>query len=598
MRRDKLRHNALVKIEGTLGFAIKYALLFATLLVAWVTRSELLSQPLTVVYIIIFIVGVMVFTALYKVLLLSQYITPIILSVCLEIFSISLIIYTLTDRNPNPILLLLLILPVLRVIILYPDVLEFALTAATASGVFLLVTATLSPLQMALPFFWICFGIILVIFALGALITSKLMAQLNHSVKNYQLILQALQMVTYLVEMAESTAHLREKNQIFQKSVDIISRVMAVHNCVAWVYQDNKLVPAASARLEAEQMAQFQKMNLSINDIPIFDRALAQKVPVVVTSGNGELEKLVPSSYCQCFEAKAMLVIPMADSEQILGCVALHWNIAPKKIAPQELAILSGIATQVGITVENICLMGELRKKEEMRGRLLERVISVQEEERKHIARELHDQTGQILTALMVNVELLKVEPEFQSDRLQERLEETSNFLSRTMKEIHDLSLDLHPKILEDFGLIPAIRSYAKNRLERLGIEFSVTNNNLDHSLSPKQEICLFRVAQEAITNVIKHSHAHAVGIELGIDTESVFLNIKDDGMGFYANGLSDSRYNGESSLGLRSMEERVHFLNGQMDIRSELGKGTEISVVIPLQTGSDIGAEDKYSSC
>jgi signal transduction histidine kinase len=274
-------------------------------------------------------------------------------------------------------------------------------------------------------------------------------------------------------------------------------------------------------------------------------------------------------------------VIPLTDNERTLGCVALHWHTIPEKITSQELAILSGIATQIGITLENVYLLEELRRKEEIRGRLLERVISVQEEERERIARELHDETGQLLTALMVNTELLKAEPEFQSVSSQERLEEILSLLSKAMEDIHNLSLDLHPKILNELGLVSAIRWYAKNHLGRWGIDFNITANNLDHSLSARQEICLFRVTQEAITNVIRHAQAQRVDIEIGIDVESVYLSVRDDGTGF-----DMDPHGGGECLGLRGMEERVSFLGGQIDISSSPGKGTKVSANIPLRTG------------
>jgi signal transduction histidine kinase len=241
--------------------------------------------------------------------------------------------------------------------------------------------------------------------------------------------------------------------------------------------------------------------------------------------------------------------------------------------------------------------MEELREKEAIRDRLLERVISVQEEERERIARELHDETGQILTVLMVDVELLKTESGLHSTKFEERLEEISSLLSKTMEDIHSLSLDLHPKILNEFGLAPAIKWYAKNHLERWGIDFSIVGDDLDCSLSPKEEICLFRITQEAITNVIRHAQAGQVDIEIGSDEGSIYLSVQDDGSGFNV----DSQY-GESCLGLESMAERVNFLGGQIDISSEIGKGTEVFVNIPFKQSPEqdviTDAENPCSSC
>jgi len=581
IRRDESRYRAIDSIEKRLGSATKYVLLPIALIITILNRPDLLRRPLFYVYLGTFVSGALSYAYLYGRLLPTHRVTLMVFSSCLEVFCISFIYCVIAGNNLVPIVFVLISLPILRLIIFYPDVLEFLLASGLSSAVFLVATATLSPHQLVLPWFWAYFASMWLILGLGVAIVSRMTTHFNQSIKNRQLILQALQMVSSLVEMAESTAYLREKNKIFQRSVEIISRVMAVQGCVAWIYQDSKLYPAASEGLSKEQAGRFQDMVLPISDVPIFDRALSQKEPIVVTGNN--LEEMVPSFYRQCFDAMAMLVIPLTDKKRTLGCVAVHWRVAPEKITSQELAILSGIATQIGITLENVYLLEELREKEEIRGRLLERVISVQEEERERIARELHDETGQILTALMVNVELLRTEPEFQSAKFQERLEEISSLLSKTMDDLHNLSLDLHPKILNELGLVPAIRWYVKNHLERWGIDFGIAATDLNHSLSAKQEMCLFRVAQEAITNVIRHAQAQQTDIEIGVDAENVYLTIKDDGKGF-----TIDPHSGSLCLGLKSMEERVSFLGGQIDIKSEIGKGTEVSVNIPLKESPD----------
>lgn len=594
-RRDELRGSALVNIERRLGPAIKYSLLLAAFLVTWLAHPDVRRPHLFYIYAGILICGTLVYIYFRKRLLSGHRVAYMTLSSCLDVFCISFIYCILAGSSLAPIVFLFLPLPILWLILFYPSVSEFLLAAGLSSAVFLFTTATLAPRQLTLPSFWGYFGSMWPIFGLGMAIVSKLLGQLNRTIRNKQLILQAFQMVSSLVEMTESTARLREKNKILQKSVEIISRVMAVHSCVAWTYQNGMIYPAASDGLDKDQKDRFHKMELSISDIPAFNRALDQKAPLLIS--DDDLKKAVPSFYRECFDARGMLVIPLINDKYVLGCIALHWQIAPERIASQELAILSGITTQIGITLENVYLMEELREKEEMRGRLLERVISAQEEERKRIARELHDETGQILTVLMVNVELLKTEQGSQSAEFEERLGEISSLLSKTMEDVHNLSLDLHPKILSEFGLAPAIRWYAKNHLERWEIGFGITGDDLDCNLSDKEEICLFRITQEAITNVIRHAQAQQVDIEIGADEKSIYLSIRDDGNGFDVN----SHY-GESCLGLKGMEERVHFLGGQIDISSEIGKGTEVFVNIPFKQSPEqdviTDAENPCSSC
>ena len=579
LRRDELRHAALIGIEKRLGLVIKYALLLAALLVMGFARPDSVRRPLFYVYFGILISGTLAYTYLYERFLSTHRVAIVTFSSCLETLCISFIYCAMAEEHLVPIVFLFLSLPVLRVILFYPAMSEFTLIAGSSSAAFLVVVSTLSRQQLALPWFWGYFASVWLIYGMGLAIAGRLLTRFNQSVKNRQLILQALHMVSSLVEMAELTAHLRERSEIFQRSVEIISRIMTVDSCVAWIYRDGKLYSVASEGLDEEQRAGFQEMELSMRDIPMFDHALTQKVPIV--SAGRDLEKTVPPHYRHCFAASAVLVIPLTDDKRILGCIALHWRTIPKSITSQELAILSGIATQIGITLENVYLLEELRQKEEIRGRLLERVISIQEAERERIARELHDETGQILTALMVNVELLSTEPEFQSAKYRERLEEMSSLLSRTMEDIHNLSLDLHPKMLNELGLVSAIRWYAKGHLERWGIGFNIVADDLDHSLSAKEEICLFRVTQEAITNVIRHAQALQVDIEISVDAENVYLGIRDNGRGFDTKGVLSS------SLGLKSMEERVSFLGGQMHIKSQVGEGTKISVNVPLANGT-----------
>ena len=581
LRREQLRSSALTGIERRLSLAAKYGLLPVALLVAGLMRPGLIGNPLFRVYLGIFISGMALYTYLYRRLLSTHPVAIMTLGGCMETLCVSLIYCTIADERLAPIVFFFLSLFILRIIWFYPTVSEFSLVAGLSSVTFLFVVATLRTSQLFLPFFWLYFASMWLILGLGITVAAKLFAQFGQSVKNRQLILQALQMVSSLVEMAESTAHLHEKSEIFQRSVEIISRVMAVHSCVAWVYQDNMLCPVASAGLDSEQKNRFNIMKLSIQDIPMFSRALTQKVPIV--AADDELGKILPLSYRRCFEVNSMLVIPLTDNQRILGCVALHWHVAPERITSQELAILSGIATQIGISLENVYLLEELREKEKIRGRLLERVISIQERERERIARELHDETGQILTALMVDIELLRTEPGLQSASSQERLAEVSSLLSKIMGDIHDLSLDLHPKILNELGLVPAIRWYMKNHLERWGIDFNVTASNLNHSLSAEQEICLFRVAQEAITNVVRHAQAQRIEVEISVDAESIYLGIRDDGKGFEVDP-----HCGVECLGLQSMKERVSFLDGEIDIASHLAAGTEVFVSIPLQTGRE----------
>ncbi|MFC1713931.1 GAF domain-containing protein, partial [Candidatus Poribacteria bacterium] len=379
-----MRYSALASIEKRVDPVVKYILLLAVSISAWLVRPDMLRHFVFYIYAGILICGTLIYIYSRRRLLSTYHVAVMTLGSCLDVFSISFIYCILAGNHLVPIVFLFLPLPIMRLIMFYPSAKESLLAAGLSSAVFLLTIAALVPRQLTLLSFWGYFASMWPIFGVGIAIAGKLLGQLNRSTRDHQLTIQAFQMVSSLVEMSESTARLREKNKILQKSVEIISEVMDIQSCAAWSYENGLLCPVASDGLDKDQEDGFHKMEFSISDIPAFTRALGQKVPFMVFEG--DLKTMAPSFYLQCFDAGAMLVIPLMNNEYVLGCIALHWLAAPENIASQELAILSGIATQIGITLENVRLMEELREKEEIRGRLLERVISVQEEERERIA--------------------------------------------------------------------------------------------------------------------------------------------------------------------------------------------------------------------
>jgi signal transduction histidine kinase len=216
-----------------------------------------------------------------------------------------------------------------------------------------------------------------------------------------------------------------------------------------------------------------------------------------------------------------------------------------------------------------------------MRGELLRKIISAQEEERKRIARELHDEISQTLTALLIALEAVR---EVSSPKAVEEKTGTIRGLAlRAIDSIHRMIFDLRPAVLDDLGLSAAIKWYAEERLKPLGINVHFEGDIFEVRLPTQIETALFRVAQETITNIAKHSEAENVIINLELGDSLITLEIEDDGKGFDIEGISDIKV-GSRGLGLLGMKERALLLEGTLEVQSHPGSGTRVVVTVPLR--------------
>lgn len=268
----------------------------------------------------------------------------------------------------------------------------------------------------------------------------------------------------------------------------------------------------------------------------------------------------------------------------------------PREFDRQEQDLLTAIGNQIAVAIENVRLYMELQHKERMRGELLRKVITAQEEERKRIARELHDDISQNLTALIYAAEEAAdaTEPE-EVDRL---LENMRGVAQRTLGGVHKMIFDLRPAMLDHLGLLPALRWFAKSRLEPAGVRVIIKetcsrkrNDQSTCRLPSEIETALFRVVQEAITNIGRHAMARKVHLALNMRWDRADIRIEDDGLGFDVVELSLTPDSGRG-LGLIGMQERIELIGGTFDIDSAPGEGTRIHIQVPLPAGQAFSEE------
>jgi two-component system sensor histidine kinase UhpB len=266
----------------------------------------------------------------------------------------------------------------------------------------------------------------------------------------------------------------------------------------------------------------------------------------------------------------------------------LKESIAEIKVWNRELdaRVSERTAAVEKARTEILQLYEELQRKEQVRRELLNRMFAAQEEERKRIARELHDETAQVLTGLSYALDDAAEAPP--STNLKPQLERMHELTTTALKEIRRIILDLRPTMLDHLGLIPAIGWYAETRLNGLGIHLSIRESGQARRLAPAIETALFRVVQEAINNIAQHSRATRAELRIEFDSTQVQVLVKDNGKGFdpvRVFSASDT----QRGLGLIGMDERMSAVGGKFIIHSTPREGTIIQLTVPINDSENV---------
>ena len=231
-------------------------------------------------------------------------------------------------------------------------------------------------------------------------------------------------------------------------------------------------------------------------------------------------------------------------------------------------------------TAELQRLYAELKDRDARRAELVKKLLSAQEDERRRIARELHDETCQTITALAVGLDTVRraASPEDASAKL----EDARALASRTLDGLHRVIFDLRPSVLDDLGLVSAVRWWVARHLEPLGVTARLEIENLEDRLPPAVEIPVFRAVQEALTNVLRHSGAKTVLIQMSRAAGTLSVEIEDDGRGFTPEDVATPSETGQG-LGLLGMRERIEILGGTLTLDSSPGAGTHVAFTVPV---------------
>jgi len=268
----------------------------------------------------------------------------------------------------------------------------------------------------------------------------------------------------------------------------------------------------------------------------------------------------------------------------------------PFTFSPGEQLMLQTLGKQIGISLENSYLYEMARQREQEIRRLSVDLVQVQEEERRRFARELHDGLSQVLTTLKINTELALKNSGVDDEAAQKHLKEVISLASEAQTEAKQIAYDLRPAILDDFGLKAAINLHASNFERRTSIAVDLHMPPLDVRFGSLIETTIYRIVQELLTNVAKHSHATRVTIQMLLRGKVLALTVADNGQGFdVRRGMGP--YTDRPHYGLRNVRERVEFFGGVFRAESVPGEGTEIMIELPIQdTTATVQKKEKVS--
>jgi len=291
---------------------------------------------------------------------------------------------------------------------------------------------------------------------------------------------------------------------------------------------------------------------------------------------------------------RGFVSVPLKAKDEVVGVmnVAAHM---PGQFSAEDMYLLNSIGCQLGTAIEQARLYQRLELGRERYQTLLQHALTAQEEERKRIARELHDETSQALTSLTLNLQAAITKAE--TDGVVEadfigKLQKIQSLAVHTQNEISKLMKELRPTLLDELGLPAAISRYAKDSLESLGTKVSTEFEGVEERLPAEVEVTLFRIAQGMLGNILEHAEAKNVSIRLECNASECVLDIKDDGKGFDVSKITRVDKGGRGA-GLFTMKERARLVGGGCSIKSRLGKGTRIVVKVPVK-GFMADAEDK----
>jgi signal transduction histidine kinase len=285
------------------------------------------------------------------------------------------------------------------------------------------------------------------------------------------------------------------------------------------------------------------------------------------------------------FPVQSLLCAPLAAKGKIIGALQVLNKTQGNRFDDDDLDILTSFAAQSAVAIENARLYQDLKRERD-------RIVAVEEDVRRRLARDLHDGPAQLLTAITLNIDVIELMAQREPDRVVPELDCLRPTVQKALRQVRTLLFNLRPVILETQGLVPALKSYVERQREMDELAYHLEVHEFSLRLPPPAEQAIFAIVQEATGNARKHARAHNVWIGVAGQPRRLVVTVRDDGRGFAVDEVT-AGYDQRGSLGMLNMQERAEGIGGKLTVRSRAGVGTTIVLTVPLEEVPAAPAEE-----
>ena len=374
-------------------------------------------------------------------------------------------------------------------------------------------------------------------------------------------------------------------NEIINKTIDAIDKSKGEILDIA------DAARAEYKRIENE-LEVIKEMTLkvikAVDQLQIQEKESRFKLMVVSKNIMEYKETDIRKAYETAKDLQVALATKRSEEQQLIE--KRNENERRLKVAMETARKAESLVSRVGVVMDflsgglqNLSIQIEDIKQKQLLGI---KIIKAQEEERKRVAREIHDGPAQIMANLVIKTELCEKLLDIDPSRVKEELQNLRKIARSSLGDVRKIIYDLRPMSLDDLGLIPTAQRFIANFMDETGIAITFQVLGEQTQLKSVVEIAAFRIMQESLNNIKKHAFAKSVDIKIEFCKEDIKMAIKDSGIGFNKEEVKPG--DEESGYGLMSMKERVELLNGKFDLATAPGKGTRVFVAIPLQINEE----------
>lgn len=387
------------------------------------------------------------------------------------------------------------------------------------------------------------------------------------------------QRLSLLREIDHATLAAKSPEEIVRAALRHFVRLAPYDRADVLLFPTEGASPVTMITGGVEGEAKINLVQFSTEDI-LSNKQLSSGKPHIVHRALQTAELSPFDCYLRQRGVRSFFIVPLHADGKMIGALSVS-SFDVDTFLPSHIEDTLAISIPLALLIKNAQLMEQLRTANERLLSLASRLVSAQEDERRRISLELHDEAGQSLTALKLSLALIQTELPEASASIQTQMREAIALTEKTMNDLRLLAFNLHPPAIEAVGLSQTLHDYCKRLARQTGIEITYRDSHLG-SLPSHVQISIYRVVQEALTNIVKHSGASRVEVRLDNDAEKIRLKVTDNGRGFLPGQTSFPE--NPAGLGLTGIHERMEALGGSFEIVSHQGTGTQLITRIPLQ--------------